>query len=93
MFIFWSVSRLWNGRPTIGYNVSRPDAGAGYGRLICPAKIKINAKKNDDVTELAALAVQTAVSSRPSVCPLICDCYVMFCCHCLSGCALGFLFF
>ena len=21
MFKFWSVSRLWNGRPTIGYNV------------------------------------------------------------------------
>jgi hypothetical protein len=24
MFKFWSVGRLWNGRPTIGYNYSIP---------------------------------------------------------------------
>ena len=27
MFKFWSVYRLWNGRPTIGYNVLRLTAG------------------------------------------------------------------
>jgi hypothetical protein len=26
MFKFWSVYRLWNGRPTIGYNVPRAEA-------------------------------------------------------------------
>jgi hypothetical protein len=26
MFKFWSVGRLWNGRPTIGYNVPRTGA-------------------------------------------------------------------
>jgi hypothetical protein len=29
MFKFWSVGRLWNGRPTIGYNVLQPDFRAG----------------------------------------------------------------
>lgn len=30
MFKFWSVSRLWNGRPTIGYNGSQLYAGRDY---------------------------------------------------------------
>jgi hypothetical protein len=45
----------------MAYNVPRPAAGADFGWLICPAKIENIAKKNDDATELAALAGQTAV--------------------------------
>jgi hypothetical protein len=30
MFKFWSVCRVVNGRPTIGYNVSAPDAVAAW---------------------------------------------------------------
>ena len=31
MFKFWSVYRLWNGRPTIGYNVFGLCVRAGFG--------------------------------------------------------------
>jgi len=30
MFKFWSVSCLWNGRPTIGYNVLQLPEGRGF---------------------------------------------------------------
>jgi hypothetical protein len=34
--------------PPLANNVPRPCAVAVYGKLICPAKIKINAKRNDE---------------------------------------------
>lgn len=40
MFKFWSVYRLWNGRPTIGYNVLRPRAVADCEAFNCQAKIR-----------------------------------------------------
>jgi hypothetical protein len=35
MFNFWSVSCLWNGRPTIGYNVSTLGEGGDFGDENC----------------------------------------------------------
>ena len=39
----------------IGANVSRPAAVGDFVWFICPAKIKINAKKSADVTEPAPI--------------------------------------
>ena len=45
---------FWNAH-NISHNVSRPCAVADYGWLICPAKIKINAKKTAHFTALTAI--------------------------------------
>ena len=52
--IFFLVQRIYQFlsfqlprcRTKVAYNVPRPCAVADYGTLICPAKIKINAKRN-----------------------------------------------
>ena len=44
MFKFWSVCRLWNGRPTIGYNVLALGAVADFGAQNCQYTTKVDAR-------------------------------------------------
>ena len=44
MFKFWSVSRLVNGRPTIGYNVLALGAVADFGAQNCQYTTKVDAR-------------------------------------------------
>jgi hypothetical protein len=44
MFKIWSVSRLVNGRPTIGYNVLALGAVADFGAQNCQYTTKVDAR-------------------------------------------------
>jgi hypothetical protein len=52
MFKFWSVGRLWNGRPTIGYNVLQLPEGGDFEALHCqPSRNFDRSTKLDLTTE------------------------------------------
>ncbi|PKP51527.1 MAG: hypothetical protein CVT95_00720 [Bacteroidetes bacterium HGW-Bacteroidetes-12] len=44
MFKFWSVSRLVNGRPTIGYNVLQLQEVGDFGAQNCQYTTKVDAR-------------------------------------------------
>ena len=71
MFKLWSVSRLWNGRPTIGYNVLRLGEGGDFTTNV-HTKHTLQIYEKLSYEALNRHFCQTAVISCPSVRPRYC---------------------
>jgi len=50
MFKFWSVYRLWNGRPTIGYNVLQLQEVGDFGSVNCLPPLNLIRSTNVQLT-------------------------------------------
>ena len=72
MFKFWSVYRLWNGRPTIGYNVLQIGDGRAFQHKSLFGELNFRLPQN------------CQAETKPRLLPMCCYRLGFFCCRCVS---------